>query len=439
MQDPNLSQTDDGPGLLRIRSRAPVLVAIGATLLALALAIGQTIMSQREARTVGRASSDALLALHEVMEATLDAETGQRGYLLTRKEAYLEPYDGARRQLDASMGKLHRLMGASSSAADRRGVERLDRLIGEKVAELDRTIALAREGRTTEALAVVDQGIGKRQMDAIRGEAGRLMEQKIQARAATIERISRLEGNLLPLMIVLGLMILGLVVLALVIEQKRATSAAEAAQADALRAANERIGLLVRELNHRVKNLFSVILSIVSLSARGNAPKAVMVEDIRARIRALALAHAATQRGEGDGNVDLRTVIAGTLQPYADHDSDRVVVEGPSVEIPARMVTPLGLIVHELATNAAKYGAFSAEGGTVRFSWELGPDTPEGKLVRLRWQERGGPPPLLSVVENNMGGFGTRMIGLAVSQLGGTIEREWPASGAVAHFQFPVS
>ncbi|WEK48325.1 MAG: CHASE3 domain-containing protein [Candidatus Andeanibacterium colombiense] len=436
MQD----QSSRGPRpFLRIRSRAPVLIAIGATLLALTLAIGQTIVSQREARAVGRASSDALLTLHEVLEATLDAETGQRGYLLTRKDAYLQPYADARRRLDISLGRLRIALRANPTPGDDRSMARLAGLIGHKVAELDRTIALTRTGHVSEAIAVVDQDIGKRQMDAIRHEAGLLMDQKSRGRAVAIARITRLESSLIPLIAVLGAITLGLILLALATERKRAATAAEAAQADALRAANERAGLLARELNHRVKNLFSVILSIVSLSARGNAPRDVMVEDIGARIRALALAHAATQGGDGDEAIDLHSTVSATLQPYALSGTERVSIEGPHVEVPARMVTPLGLIVHELATNAAKYGGFSAEGGTVSVSWELIEDAAGRAAVRLRWEERGGPPPRLAEDGAGPSGFGTRMIALAVSQLDGELDRRWPATGAIAQFEFPVS
>jgi two-component sensor histidine kinase len=315
-------------------------------------------------------------------------------------------------------------------------LERLDRLIGEKVAELDRTLSLTRAGRTAEALAIVDEGMGKRRMDALRAEAGALMDQKVKDRAVAIARIGRLESSLLPLIIVLGLMTLGLVVLALTIERKRATAVAEAAQADALRAANERANLLTRELNHRVKNLFSVILSIVSLSARSPARKEVVIEDIRARVRALSLAHVATQGEEGEGHVDFRTVVSSTLQPYAEHGTDRVEIDGPAVEIPVRMITPLGLIVHELATNAAKYGAFTVAAGKVSVAWEILPSE-GGERVRLRWAETGGPAPQVDPAQAP--GFGSRMITLATSQLGGTIDRQWPASGAVAHFEFPLS
>ncbi|MBO9602124.1 MAG: CHASE3 domain-containing protein [Novosphingobium sp.] len=416
-----------------------MLVAIGATLLALGLAIGQTIVSQRAARVEGRASSDALLAMHEVLEATLDAETGQRGYLLTHKIAYLEPYADARRRLDASLKKLRTILHATPGDQDDRTLERLSALIGAKVAELDRTIALTRAGRNAEALALVDRDVGKREMDTIRIEARRLMDQKRDSRLTSVARINRLEANLLPLIGVLGLMTLGLVVLAMVTEQRRAAAAAEAEQAEALRAANERVNLLARELNHRVKNLFSVILSIVSLSARGNAPRDVMIEDIRARIRALALAHSATQGGDGNEAIDLRTTIAATLEPYALNNGERVSIAGPDVAVPVRMVTPIGLIVHELATNAAKYGAFSAEGGKVRVSWELVPGPQGGALVRLAWREEGGPPPAVPAGTTEASGFGTRMIALAVSQLGGRLERHWPAAGAIAHFEFPVS
>lgn len=439
MQDHTLSRAENRRAALRMRSRVPVLVAIGATLLVLALAIGQTIVSQRAARAQADAGVEALLALHGVMQATLDAETGQRGFLLTGDESYLEPYLDARHRADTSLVRLTTAMRAGSGEQDPQRLTRLSEVVGQKVAELDRTVSLARAGKRAEALAIVKQNVGKAQMDAIRSEVGIMIAREENDRAAAFAKASRLEHYLLPLIAVLGVLTLALVFLALRTEQRRSAAEAEAAQAEALRAANERANLLAGELNHRVKNLFSTILSIVSLSARKQAATREVIDDIRSRIMALSRAHIASQGREGDELVEIGTVIASTLQPYADSDGDngRVAVAGPEIEISVRAVTPLGLVVHELATNAVKYGALSSEGGKLDVSWRLVPHA-DGPRVELVWRETGGPAPHPET-KLTSGGFGTRMIALAIEQMGGTLDRQWPETGAVAHFEFPVS
>jgi two-component sensor histidine kinase/CHASE3 domain sensor protein len=407
-------------------------------LVILALTIGQTIVSQRSARAQANTGVEALLALNHLMQATLDAETGQRGYLLTGDEAYLEPYLAARRRSDTAIVDLSVAIRASNGEAETQRLARLGTLVRQKDEELDRTVSLARTGNRAAAIGIVKENVGKQRMDAIRAEIGALTEREETARAAAFSRASTLERLLVPLMGVLGVAMLALVFLALRAEQRRSAAEAEAAQADALRAANERANLLANELNHRVKNLFSTILSIVSLSARKQAATREVVEDIRERILALSRAHIVSQGSEGDELVDVGTVIANTLQPYADGDGGRVTLGGPQIEVPARTVTPLGLIVHELATNAAKYGALSADGGRVEVSWELAPHA-DGPRVALVWRETGGPAPGPDGVQPGGSGFGSRMIALATQQLNGTLDRQWPVSGAVAHFEFPVS
>jgi two-component sensor histidine kinase len=236
---------------------------------------------------------------------------------------------------------------------------------------------------------------------------------------------------------VLSLVILTLVYAGFRAEGRRAQAEVEAEQAAALREANERTELLARELNHRVKNLFSVILSIVALSGRKQASSREVVEDIRARVRALSLAHSASQGGYGSASVELGPLIARTMEPYADDAGQRVRVRGPDIDLPARMVTPLGLIVHELATNAVKYGALSDPEGTVDIVWAVASDpTGSADTLTLSWVEAGGPA--IAGAPAGRSGFGSQMTTLAAGQLGGAIEYDWPVSGAAVRLKFPL-
>ena len=417
----------------------PVFLALTLAMLALAAVIAQTVLAQQEARQRAMAEGDAIMALQRIVVTMVDAESGQRGYVMTQNKAYLAPYKTARQRLDQSIAALRRSASSLDDAHENERIDRIENLAKGKFVELDRTVELTEAGFASQAAALVRSDIGKIQMDALRSEIASLGAEKAERRRDAFLRATALENRLLPLVAVLGLAILGLVVAGFRTERNRAQAAAEAEQAAALREANDRAQLLARELNHRVKNLFSVVLSIVTLSARKDAPTREIIDDIRARIHALSRAHVASQGRAGDATVQLAATIGETMKPYADAEGQRVRVEGPDVELPVRMVTPIGLIIHELATNAAKYGALTADQGTVEIAWSVAASADGLENVTLTWIESGGPalssePPAPETV-----GFGSRMTALAANQLGGGLEREWPPSGAVARLTFPLA
>lgn len=420
----------------------PVFLALTIALLALAAVIGQTVVAQQEARLRAMREGDAIMALQRILTIVIDAESGERGYLLTQNKDYLVPYRAARQRLDDTLTRLRATEDPLSQDDDLRRIDLIARLAKGKFDELDRTVEMADAGFRDQAVVLVRSDLGKLQMDALRREVSRLSLEKAAVRREAFARAKALEDRMMPLIAVLGMAILGLVVAGFRTERGRAQSAAEAEQAAALREANERAQLLARELNHRVKNLFSVVLSIVTLSARKQAPPDEVIEDIRARIHALSRAHIASQGRAGEATVALAATVEETMRPYADDDADggrRVTITGPAVELPVRMATPIGMIIHELATNAVKYGALSADGGTVVISWDLAGDGDGRKKLRLSWIESGGPPLSFDTSGPSGRGFGTRMTELAASQLGGKLERDWPASGAIARVTFPVS
>jgi two-component sensor histidine kinase/CHASE3 domain sensor protein len=416
----------------------PVFAALTAALLALTLLIAQTIFAQQEARQRARAEGDMLLALHTVIAATLGAEASQRGYLLTRDPDYLTPYRDARQRLDQAMGAYRALSMRAGVSTDAQDFARVDRLTSAKFAELDQSIALARAGSFDAALALVTSDVGKPRMDSLRAEIVRQMEARARMRNVGFVRANAMESRLLPLIGILGVAIIALVIAGFRTERSRAHSAAEAEQAGALREANERTQLLARELNHRVKNLFSVVLSIVTLSGRKQASTAEIIGDIRARIHALSRAHSTSQGSGEQAMVELGPVIAQLMEPYADDESKRVRIDGAAVALPVRMVTPIGLILHELATNAAKYGALSANDGHVDIRWTVDQANGEPGALQLSWIETGGPALAFDSGAPVHAGFGSQMTVLAARQLGGTFDREWPASGAICRLTFPL-
>ena len=195
------------------------------------------------------------------------------------------------------------------------------------------------------------------------------------------------------------------------------------------RRAREQRELLLREMNHRVKNLFALASSIVNLSAAEAGTAAALASTAGERLAALARAHELTMAPEAGGwpqdrvSIGLHDLIAAILAPYGGNDrSLRLAISGHDRPIPARLITPLSLLLHEFATNAAKYGSLSVPQGVVAVHCS---EFQGG--VTLRWREVDGP----AVAETGgESGFGSRLIAAAARQLG-RLNRRWHADGVV--------
>ncbi|WDF72329.1 CHASE domain-containing protein [Novosphingobium sp. KACC 22771] len=192
-------------------------------------------------------------------------------------------------------------------------------------------------------------------------------------------------------------------------------------------------GMLSRELNHRVKNTLANVLSIIALTRRrGSDPTSPALNEfadaLEGRIRALSATHDLLIASNW-GTTPLREVVEAELAPYARGDT--VLLEGPDVELAPNDALSLGLAVHELATNASKYGALSVEGARVSVRWALfGMDR-----VRVRWAESGGPP----VPENRPRGFGTELIErILAHELGERFELVFAREGVRCEMLLPL-
>lgn len=182
--------------------------------------------------------------------------------------------------------------------------------------------------------------------------------------------------------------------------------------------------LLVEELNHRVKNTLAVLQSIATQTFR-SATRAER-DKFEGRLGALAQAHNLLSQ-EKWHSAELREVIARVLQPYLINNPDRVRMAGPRVPLSPRLAVVLSMIVHEIATNAAKYGALSNDSGTVAVDWEE-LDEAGGRKLRLVWTEAGGPPVTAPVQR----GFGSRLIERSTrDQLGGEATVDFLPRGVV--------
>jgi two-component sensor histidine kinase len=182
--------------------------------------------------------------------------------------------------------------------------------------------------------------------------------------------------------------------------------------------------LLVEELNHRVKNTLAILQSIAAQTFRSaSRPER---EKFEGRLRALAEAHnlLSTEKWQGS---DLQDVIDRVLQPYLLNTPERVRMFGPKVPLAPRLAVVLSMILHEIATNAAKYGALSNDSGRVSLDWEI-LEEDAGRNLRLIWTEAGGPPVSAPVQR----GFGSRLIERSArDQLGGEATVDFLPHGVV--------
>jgi two-component sensor histidine kinase len=182
--------------------------------------------------------------------------------------------------------------------------------------------------------------------------------------------------------------------------------------------------LLIEELNHRVKNTLAVLQSITTQTFR-SASRAER-EKFEGRLGALAEAHNLLSQEKWQ-SAELREVIARVLQPYLLNNPERVRVSGPGVPLSPRLAVVLAMILHEIATNAAKYGALSNDTGTVALDWEILEES-DGRKLRLIWTEAGGPHVTAPVQR----GFGSRLIERSArDQLGGEATVDFLPRGAV--------
>ena len=193
--------------------------------------------------------------------------------------------------------------------------------------------------------------------------------------------------------------------------------------------------MLIDELNHRVKNTLTTVQSIVSQGLRNASDPAEIREAIESRLFALSRSHDLLTR-ENWESAGLLDIVNAALKPFgiANGRSERFNVTGKNVRFPPKATLALGIAFHELATNAAKYGAFSGETGRIRVGWTIEP-APEGNRLILTWREENGPP----VRPPSRTGFGSRVIerGLAL-ELGGTTPLDYRPDGVVCTIDIPV-
>jgi len=182
--------------------------------------------------------------------------------------------------------------------------------------------------------------------------------------------------------------------------------------------------LLLNELNHRVKNTLAIVQSIAAQSFRGSKSTASGRESFEARLMAVSRAHDVLTAESWQG-ANLDEIVVQAIAPYRGPQPNRIAIEGPPIRLSAKMALSFSMALHELATNAAKYGALSDHKGTVKIAWRVERHDPSTRL-RLEWRESDGPP----VVPPEHNGFGSRLIERGLAQeLNGEAKIEYLPDG----------
>ncbi len=200
----------------------------------------------------------------------------------------------------------------------------------------------------------------------------------------------------------------------------------------------ERQDLLLREMDHRVKNLFALAISVLRLSGRTARSVPELIESAGDRLRALARAHALTlsrspkESPQAARPTTLHSLIESIAAPYADHeekDDRRFSIVGSDMEISGAVISSLALLLHEFAANSTKYGALSIAAGRIQIHCAN-----HGETLVMTWTERGGPE---VVPPTGNSGFGDLLVRTTIAGLGGSISRDWQPEGLVIRLSMP--
>jgi PAS domain S-box-containing protein len=195
--------------------------------------------------------------------------------------------------------------------------------------------------------------------------------------------------------------------------------------------AEERQGLLIAELDHRVKNILAQVAAVARSTSRGSRSIDAFLGSLDGRIRSMAIAHTLLSAA-GWQSVSLGSLVRNEFAPYAT--GSNVALSGPDVLLHSAGTQAMARVLHELATNAAKYGALSVPGGRVSVHWNVKPNGAATDLT-LIWRELGGPP----VASEVQSGYGTDLIrNLIPHELGGSVDLVFGADGVSCRIEIPV-
>ena len=409
------------------------LVLLTITLAGMVYVYISTDATERQLRAQAVELTAVLADLRDIVRVGVDAETGSRGYIITEDKVFLEPYDRAYRIWLSDIDDLQAKFEKAGDAENAVAVGQIHKLAEKKLLFINDVVTLTAQGEREQAVREVKTQYGKLLLDNIRDIVQRLEAGQQRKLAETAARADDIQLGVAAILVSFLLLVVALAYFSFVQERRASRVALLDQQAKLMRQGKEQADLIAQELNHRVKNLFAVILSLVTLSARGSKDVPETVEKIRNRIHALSLAHSVSQGAAGINSVQLKELLAATLAPYRNA-GNVVIRDGLDVSLPVAAMTPLGLVIHELATNALKYGALSNSAGLLTIYWEKSGNAQSSEVL-IVWREAGceGSKP------KGSNGFGSTMIAASTQQLNGHFEQSWLDDGMEVRLQFPIA
>ena len=403
----------------------------------------------RDALAEQNRSRDRATALIALRTALLDAETGQRGYLLTGNPDYLDSFAASSARLDGVLADaFDPALQPGGAATDTEA--RVRGLVARKMDELDETLALHDAGQRDAALALVNTDQGKVDMDRLRAVLETSIETETAVHEASLVEVGAARSRVARAFTLL-LALMGVLLVWTLANATRARRTALAERSLVLsEQARERVETLAHELDHRMKNIFAVMSGLLRQTARGKSEAVrLYAENLDGRLISMSHAYAMTrQLGEARTmtNAELvDKVVRGQILP-----SHSLSVDGPPLTIRERAVTPLALVLHELTTNALKYGAWRGEAVPTGVPMNDNRNTPDDSAdiapgVRVEWNFAPGQDFELTWSESathasasSEEGYGSRLMRNCARQLGGEFQREWTPEGLRVSLRAPA-
>ena len=414
---------------LIVRWALPALLSLTAlALLTLVVLVWNTVAAERGERNQLLATANVLNEIQAVRRNLVEAESGQRGYLLSLDSEYLDSYREGREDVLPAIRRLREALGGTITAEQIILVRQLDERARAIFREMDDQVDAVTTGRLDVSRSLVFADGQQAQMSRLRADLEELQSSEEQILIAASQRTAEVEARVPPMLAMLVALVLVTMYFTFRLIKRTARAEAEASHAAELEEARDRADLLAKELNHRVKNLFAVVLAIVQMSGRDKPEAKPVVGTITDRIRALVTAHEVTQGALDKPVASVRALVETTLAPYRSEKREAQIT-GEEVMLPAKKVTPLGLVLHELVTNAVKYGCWQ-DGGLMDVSWDV-----RGEALHLHWHEHcksSGEQP-------ERRGFGSLLMEGSARQLGGDITREFTPEGVRVEITIPLA
>lgn len=194
--------------------------------------------------------------------------------------------------------------------------------------------------------------------------------------------------------------------------------------------------VMAKELDHRLKNTFATINAIISLSLKNASSATELADRLRDRLGALGRSNLLLRGVGGGAGASLEAIAGQALEPFSIVGTPRLTMEGPMVPIDGQTLVVLSLILHELGTNAAKYGALSVPAGHVSLTWRVSGTAPEQqKMLEITWRESGGPAP---AAKPTASGFGSILVQRVVTSIQGKADLSLPDTGALFTLTLPL-